>query len=365
MDIFWITANHPPDTGGMARSSERIVNGLRDRGHSVAVLHLSENDLSGAADNGMVVTSGARYQAEPERLFWQYRDSMEKSVIAGFGGNHAGYYAVLWARWLAAKSLVLYRGNDFDRIIHDLKRGWMTHAILQTADLVGAVSTEMASRIRTLREKPVIFTPNSVDISEWTLLKSDSAKAGQFRDSMGHKEKKIIAMFGDLKSKKGLDIALALFTTYAFQERAILLTVGNISEVMSGKLAEGLGDSWVHVPFQKRETMALYYAASDIVFLPSFYDGMPNVLLEAMALGRTIVASGAGAFPDVIRNEDNGYIFRTGDIADAARTMDKALDMAEGARCAMADSARNTIADNFNPRKEIDTIEKGIGEYLT
>ncbi len=365
MDIFWITANHPPDTGGMARSSERIVNGLRDRGHSVTVLHLSESDFSGAADNGMVMTSGARYLAEPERLFWQYRDSMAKAVIAGFGGNHAGYYAVLWARWLKEKSLVLYRGNDFDRIIHDLKRGWITHAILQNADLVGAVSTEMASRIRTLREKPVIYTPNSVDPAEWTLLKSDMAKSGQFRDSMGHKEKKIIAMFGDLKSKKGLDIAIALFTTYEFRERAVLLTVGNISDAMSERLAAGLGDSWFHVPFQKRENMALYYAASDIVFLPSFYDGMPNVLLEAMALGKTIVASGAGAFPDVIRDGDNGFLFKTGDMADAARTMHRALDMKQGAEAAMTDSARKTIAENFNPGKEIETIEKGIKEYVT
>ncbi len=365
MDIFWITANHPPDTGGMSRSSERIVNGLRDRGHSVTVLHLSESDFSGAADNGMVMTSGARYQADPEKLFWHYRDSMKNAVIAGFGGNHAGYYAALWAKWIEEKSFVLYRGNDFDRIIHDLKRGWVTHAILQNADLVGAVSTEMASRISTMREKPVIFTPNSVDLSEWTLLKSDMAKSDELRGSIGHKEKKIIAMFGDLKSKKGLDTALALFTTYGFQERAVLLTVGNIPDAMGEKLAAGLGNSWFHVPFQKRGNMALYYAASDIIFLPSFYDGMPNVLLEAMALGRTIVASGAGAFPDVIRDGNNGFLFRTGDIADAARIVHKALEMKEGARSAMTDSARKTIADNFNPQKEIEIIEKGIINHLT
>ncbi|HPL15148.1 MAG TPA: glycosyltransferase family 4 protein [Spirochaetota bacterium] len=364
MDIFWITSNHPPDTGGMARSSERIVNGLRDRGHAVTVLHLSENDYPEAADNGLVVTSGSRYQSEPERLFWHYRDAMAKSMIAGFGGNHAGYYAVIWARWLKTKSLVLYRGNDFDRIIHDLKRGWITHAILDNADLVGAVSTEMASRIRTLREKPVLYTPNSVEPAEWTLLKTDIVKSEKFRDSMGRGEKSVIAMFGDLKSKKGLDIALALFTTYEFRERAMLLTVGTISDMMSERLAAGLGNSWFHVPFQKREAMALYYAASDIVFLPSFYDGMPNVLLEAMALGKIIVASRAGAFPDVIRDGENGFLFSTGDMADAARTMNRALNMKETARAAMIESARKTIAEDFNPRKEIEIIEKGIAEYL-
>lgn len=365
MDIFWITANHPPDTGGMARSSERIVNGLRDRGHSVTVLHLSENDFPEAADNGLVVTSGARYQAEPERLFWQHRDAMARSVIAGFGGTHAGYYAVIWARWLKRKSLVLYRGNDFDRIIHDLKRGWITHAILAGADLVGAVSTEMASRIRTLREKPVLYTPNSVEPAEWTLLKSDISRSAAFRDSIGRGEKRVIAMFGDLKSKKGLDIALALFTTYEFQERAMLLTVGNISDLMSERLASGLGTAWFHVPYQKRENMALYYAASDIVFLPSFYDGMPNVLLEAMALGKVIVASRAGAFPDVIRDGENGFLFRTGDMADAARTMNRALNLKEADRTAMVGSAIKTVAEDFNPQKEIEIIEKGIAEYLT
>jgi len=222
----------------------------------------------------------------------------------------------------------------------------------------------MASRIRTLREKPVLYTPNSVEPAEWTLLKTDIVKSEKFRDSMGRGEKSVIAMFGDLKSKKGLDIALALFTTYEFRERAMLLTVGTISDMMSERLAAGLGNSWFHVPFQKREAMALYYAASDIVFLPSFYDGMPNVLLEAMALGKIIVASRAGAFPDVIRDGENGFLFSTGDMADAARTMNRALNMKETARAAMIESARKTIAEDFNPRKEIEIIEKGIAEYL-
>ncbi len=364
MNIFWITANHPPDTGGMARSSERIVNGLRDRGHAVTVLHLTESECSGAADNGLVVTSGARYQDEPERLFWQHRDAMAGSVIIGFGGNHAGYYAALWARWLKEKSFILYRGNDFDRIIHDLKRGWITHAILRNADLVGAVSTEMAARIRVLREKPVIFTPNSVELSEWTLLRSDAAGSKQFRETICQKGKKIIAMFGDLKSKKGLDMAHALFTTYGFQERAVLLTVGNVSEMMAEKLSAGLGGSWRHMPFQKRENMPLYYAASDIVFLPSYYDGMPNVLLEAMALGRIIVASRAGAFPDVVHDGSNGFLFKTGDIADAALVLHRALEMDGDAGRAMADAARGTMATQFNPRKEIEIIEMGINDYL-
>ena len=43
MKLTWVTSRHPPDIGGMACSSDRLVNSLRDRGHTVHVIHLTRN----------------------------------------------------------------------------------------------------------------------------------------------------------------------------------------------------------------------------------------------------------------------------------------------------------------------------------
>ena len=127
MKITWITSRHPPDVGGMACSSGRLVNSLRDRGHAVYVVHLTRNpgqtfaaaqkQVSGNVifDNwNRVLTSGINAPLEPERVFWSSRNMMADSILIGFGGDQPGYLATLWAKWLNLKSIVLFRGNDFD-----------------------------------------------------------------------------------------------------------------------------------------------------------------------------------------------------------------------------------------------------------
>ncbi|MCP4217550.1 MAG: glycosyltransferase family 4 protein [bacterium] len=397
-NITWITTKHPPDRGGMAQSSARLTESLKDRGHKVTVFHLSEpatqagspatqggassQEETGAEGNdaatqpppppkkkspppllqqeGVIRADGAAL-AEPERLFWLHQNIFKDSILVGFGGDAAGYYAALWARWLKNKSLVMFRGNDFDRNIHNMKRSWMTHFILQQAELVGAVSTEMVERISTIRDKPTFFTPNSIDTEEWVLFACEKEKARAWRKENLPQDKPVIGMFGELKTKKGLDIAHALFTTFHFQERAYLLTVGSVPEATCEALEAALGENWKHVPFQGRGKLPPFYDVCDIVFMPSLYDGMPNVLLEAMALGKLPVTSRAAAFPDVVRDGVNGFLFDTGDIADAARVLDTALQLPPGKKARMEAEAAKTIMESFTPQKEIQHIVDALG----
>ncbi len=228
--IVWLTAKHPPQNGGLARSSGRIVNSLRDRGQAVTVLHLSASGNPSPATQGLTIIPDRESLAEPERLFWIYKDKLQGNILIGCGGNQAGYYAALWACWLNSRSLVLLRGNDFEKLICNVKQAWLTHFILQQADIVGAVSTEMAKRIKTLRTKPVIYTPNSIDLNEWGFLQSDYEKALRWRKTHCTKQKPVITMIGELKSKKGLDLALTLFTAFGFHKSAYLVTVGSFSD---------------------------------------------------------------------------------------------------------------------------------------
>ena len=68
-------------------------------------------------------------------------------------------------------------------------------------------------------------------------------------------------------------------------------------------------------------------AAADILVLPSHFEGTPNVVLEALASGRGVVATAVGGVPDLITDAKLGTLVPAGDpdalghaIADALRS---------------------------------------------
>jgi glycosyltransferase involved in cell wall biosynthesis len=65
--------------------------------------------------------------------------------------------------------------------------------------------------------------------------------------------------------------------------------------------------------FTRRQSLgeiADLYAAMDVVVLTSRVEGFPNVLMEAMAAGKPVVAAAVGGIPELVRHEDNGLLVR-------------------------------------------------------
>lgn len=56
------------------------------------------------------------------------------------------------------------------------------------------------------------------------------------------------------------------------------------------------------------------YRNSDIFILPSYNEGMPMVILEAMAFGLPIIATRIAGIPDIVVDNENGYLLNPGDV---------------------------------------------------
>jgi glycosyltransferase involved in cell wall biosynthesis len=86
--------------------------------------------------------------------------------------------------------------------------------------------------------------------------------------------------------------------------------------------------------------------ALDVYALSSIREGLPNALLEAMAMRLPTVASAVGGVPDLVRDDENGVLVAPGDVGALADALDRMLRDA-ALRERLGHAARRTIEDRF------------------
>lgn len=86
---------------------------------------------------------------------------------------------------------------------------------------------------------------------------------------------------------------------------------------------------------------------ASVCLLPSYYEGMPISLLEAMSYGLAVVASNVGGIPSVIEDGVNGLLINPGDIEAIAGCVNMLLDNHE-LKKQLGEQARITIKNDYN-----------------
>jgi glycosyltransferase involved in cell wall biosynthesis len=97
------------------------------------------------------------------------------------------------------------------------------------------------------------------------------------------------------------------------------------------------------------------YEALDVFALSSYREGLPNVLLEAMALEVAVVATRIAGIPNLLRDGDNGLLVKAGDVDEFASALRRLHDDA-GLRSRLGASARLTIEERYSFHDRMDKI---------
>ena len=213
----------------------------------------------------------------------------------------------------------------------------MESHVLKRADAVTTICRGLWNDIvgRGIPENKVTVIPNAVDVEKFSTARGRDADLAK---KLTVESAEVVGFIGSFYAYEGLNLLLtAMPALTSRRPRLKLLLVGGGPQ--DGHLREkvramGLDDRIVftgRVPF---DDVQKYYDLIDVLAYPRIHMRLTDVVtplkpLEAMAMGKLLVASDVGGHVELIRDGETGTLFRAGDPGDLSDKLARMLDAGE------------------------------------
>lgn len=205
---------------------------------------------------------------------------------------------------------------------------------------------------------------HGINLEYWNNRPEMSRLKGEKRRMSVHRIWRLMSV-GRLIEKKGFDFlikACALLKGNRVKFHLDLIGEGKERRALE-KLAKSLGieDEIAFIGALTHEELKQYYFSADIFVLPSVVaadgdqDGIPNVLLEAMAMGVPVISTRVSAIPELIKDGETGILARERDDKSFCEAIIKVINSGE-LRSNIIDNARLKVKEEFNLQDSVDKL---------
>lgn len=370
MKILVITGIFPPDIGGPATYVPLIATALTERGHFVTVVTLSDRmDLDDSTYPFQVVRL-------PRDMFKPWRWFRTATKIVQLGRD----VDVLFVNGLAMEAVLanaVLRKPLVMKVVGDLaweratSKGWTSDDFETFQQRRYGFKIELLKMLRSwwTRRANRVIVPSRY-LARWV-------------EGWGVPKEKIIVIYNAMEHLDGVEpLPVPLNTPVK------AVTVGRL---VPWKRVDGLLEALKEVPDlglvvvgdgperpqleqlardwgvsdrvyfagqrSKRETLGLM-AACDLFVLNSTYEGLPHVVLEAMALGLPVVATAVGGTPEVVRDGETGRLVSLED--SSLRTALQELVGDPSLRQRLSQAANKWVRKNFGMESMVEQTENAL-----
>jgi len=269
---------------------------------------------------------------------------------------------VLLTRCAGGKILLHMHGTDWD--IFYQKQPWLRKFVTRTGlrlanrmvvlyrlwqENIGRLLPH--ADVHVLRNRiHEIGTPNEIDVQ-------------QLRGSLGLSDPNfVVLMVGSVGSRKGCFEILKAVSEIVREDDSIRFLLvggeeypGEMGQLLDIIQAQGLGQ-WVRLTGEvEREQIPLFFALADVFLLPSFIEGMPISILEAMRSSLPVIATPVAGIPEVVEDGVTGLLVNPGSPPEIAEAVLR-LRRDEPFRRSCGTAGRAAFEANFEFAKGVEEL---------
>jgi glycosyltransferase involved in cell wall biosynthesis len=235
---------------------------------------------------------------------------------------------------------------------------WIFRPVLTRVDAFVCPSQAIAAELQPhlVRASRAVCLPNAVDTKRF--CPADDGERQELKRKLGIPFERVILFAGRHVKRKGGDLLLRAVSLcrQALPARTGVVFLGDGDQKPSWqRLAHELELAERVVFFDGNSSPEQFYRAANAFVLPSLYEGMPNVLLEAMACGLPCLASRIGGVTDIFGERFDDQLIPVEDIDALAVKLPRLLQ--ENARRVGAEMREHVLA-----RYSVETVSRQLVE---
>ena len=367
--ILLAVDSHFPGNGGTEAQVQLLAELLQARHHDVRILapHLDEDRPLRETIRGIRVERIA-YPKIPllgaiwliaKFSFWllRHRDAfdavhvhMAKNLAAGAG---------LVQRWLRGPVMVKisgaweFEGGVLDPALQRQPLVMVLNRCIRKVAFLQAISEKTRTILLAAGypEVQIQMIPNAVDVSRYD---------AEVRMQQGDPRPKVIYV-GRLQPVKGVSVLIEAWREVAARSDARLLVVGDgpMRQELEAEIDRHQLSGSVEMLGRSSEVPALLRQA-DIYVQPSFQEGLPNAVLEAMTAELPIVATRVSGNEDLVVDGVNGRLVAAGQAHELADALIALIEDLPTAR-RMGKASRIVIDERYSSSRVLDLLERAYG----
>jgi len=240
--------------------------------------------------------------------------------------------------------------------LEQMAAGWTDRLVL-----LSRYQVNLVVRHKLIPLERTVLIPNGIDPERF---EGSSRRVAREALGIGQDEPVALAL-GRVCEQKGLNVlldAMGSLKGRGLHLRLFIVGSGDL-EARLGRRLERLGLApWVMM-VGMTEAVQPYYAACDLVLLPSRFEGMPYVILEAKAAARPVAVSLVSGMEEFVRHAEDGFLVRPGDAEAWAQVLAFMVKRPEALRCA-GRCARGSLRPEWHARHCVGRLQALYRELL-